>query len=108
MNKPTQVTYKFSQEYTKYPGGRLRKDGPYSGEAFREDVLLPLLASCQRLELDLTGAYGFGSSFLDEAFGEVGKRLGISACRSRLSFLADDDPTLVDLIWAKVEKAVRS
>lgn len=99
------IEYKFATEYTRYPGGRLRKHGPYSGEAFREDVLWPLLQGEKKVHLDLTNALGFGSSFLDESFGEIGKRLGFVACKKKLVFQSDDDPSLVDLIWVKIKKA---
>jgi hypothetical protein len=107
MTDPAHL-YRFADEYTRYPGGRLRKDGPFSGEAFRDDVLLPLLDGHQVVKFDLSGAVGFGSSFLDEAFGEIGKRLGLAACDKRMSFAADDDPALVELIWAKIAKAAKA
>lgn len=107
MNDSTKL-YQFASEYSKYPGGRLRKDGPYSGEAFREDILLPLLGNYQKVCLNLTSTFGFGSSFLDEAFGEIGKRLGIHECTKRLFFQSDDDPLLVALIWEKIKKAARN
>lgn len=99
------IEYKFATQYTRYPGGRLRKHGPYSGEAFREDVLWPLIQKHRRVHLDLTNAFGFGSSFLDESFGEIGKRLGFATCKEKLDFQSDDDPSLVDLIWLKIKKA---
>lgn len=99
------IVYKFASQYTRYPGGRLRKHGPYSGEAFREEVLWPLLQGEVRIHIDLSNTYGFGSSFLDESFGEIGKRLGIAACKKRLEFSSSDDPSLVDLVWAKINKA---
>lgn len=99
------ATYNFATQYTRYPGGRLRKHGPFSGEAFREDVLWPLLQNKQRIRVDLTGTYGFGSSFLDESFGEIGKRLGYENCQKQIFFVSEDDPTLVELIWTKIQKA---
>lgn len=99
------IVYKFADEYTRYPGGRLRKHGPYSGEAFREDVLWPLLQGKVKVHLDLSNTYGFGSSFLDESFGEIGKRLGLKACKQKIEFSSADDPSLVDLVWAKISKA---
>lgn len=51
------------------PAGRFRSDGPFSGEAYREDVLLPALAVFDLVTVDLDGGFGFGSSFLEEAFG---------------------------------------
>lgn len=60
-------------ERAPFPGGRYRADGPYSGEWFREEVLRPALESAaqggDRVTVDLDGAPGYGSSFLDEAFG---------------------------------------
>lgn len=103
-----QVIYQFSTQYTRYPGGRLRKHGPYSGEEFREDVLWSLLQGTAKIHIDLSNTYGFGSSFLDESFGEIGKRLGLAVCKQRMTFSSDDDPALVDLIWAKITKASKS
>lgn len=102
------LIYQFAKQYTRYPGGRLRIHGPYSGEAFREDVLWPLLQSNEKILINLTDTFGFGSSFLDESFGEVGKRLGFEACKKKLVFTSEDDPTLVDLVWAKINKAAKS
>lgn len=97
--------YIFFKEFTKYPGGRLKKHGPFSGEEFRDDVLRPLLLVNDVLNIDLTGVSGFGSSFLDESFGDVGLELGTAESHRRLMIRCDDDPTIIDLIWEKIDKA---
>jgi hypothetical protein len=60
-------------DYTKKPGGRYVVEGPYSGEEFRELVLKPAfikaLANGENLKVILDGGYGYGTSFLEEAFG---------------------------------------
>jgi hypothetical protein len=60
-------------EYARSPGGRFRSDGPFSGEWFREEVVRPALADAiragDRLEVELDGTSGYGSSFLEECFG---------------------------------------
>jgi hypothetical protein len=60
-------------DFTKYPGPRYERDGPYSGEQFREAILVPALRSAQERDTVLTvvldGVAGYGSSFLEEAFG---------------------------------------
>lgn len=94
--------YKLASEFSKFPGGRFRVHGPKSGEEFRDDVLLPLLQEFNHITIDLTGASGFGSSFLDESFGELGKRMGLGTVKSRISLIANDDPHLIDRIWEKV------
>jgi len=101
------ITYHFAKEFTRYPGGRLRKDGPWSGQQFREDVLLKLLAEHDVVRVDLSGARGFGSSFLDEAFGEAAKRLGVKKVKESLELTCDDDPMLLELISQKIEKATQ-
>lgn len=58
--------------YTAFPGGRYREDGPWSGERFRQDYLIPrlrsVIADCGRIVIDLDGC-GLAASFLEEVFG---------------------------------------
>jgi hypothetical protein len=61
------------------PGGRYRNEGKHSGEEFREDHLIPALESNDRVVVDLDGVKGLMSSFLEEVFGGVVRRLGPDA-----------------------------
>ena len=74
------MTYKIAEKFSTTPGGRFRKHGPYSGEEFREDELRHLLQSAisagEKLAIVLDGTAGYGSSFLEEAFGGL-IRLGL-------------------------------
>ncbi|MDE0101655.1 MAG: STAS-like domain-containing protein [Bryobacterales bacterium] len=74
------MTYSIAKQFSATPGGRFRKHGPYSGEEFRDDVLLDLLrnaiGSDDMLVITLDGTHGYGSSFLEEAFGGL-IRLGL-------------------------------
>ena len=59
------------KEFSKYPAGRYINDGDSSGQAFRESHLVPALKD-NRFSTVLVvfdGVAGFGSSFLEEAFG---------------------------------------
>ena len=62
----------FVEDFTDAPGGRHKKNGPYSGEAFRDDLLLSLLdASIKhdgKLVIDFDSTYGYPISFLSEVF----------------------------------------
>lgn len=56
------------REFSPAPSGRYRADGPASGEAFRDDLLVPALRDFDRVIIVLDGPRGYPSSFVDEAF----------------------------------------
>ncbi len=61
-----------AKDFTRYPGGRYKKLGPFSGEEFRDDLLVPAineLLSGEKVILKMDGALGYSSSFLEETFG---------------------------------------
>jgi hypothetical protein len=45
------------------------EDGPFPGQKFREEILMPALKANAKVLVDIDGTRGFGSSFLEEAFG---------------------------------------
>jgi hypothetical protein len=65
----TQHVVDVGKDFTRYPAGRTSRDGPFSGERFRELCLRPLLDKREFFILKLDSALGYGSSFLEEAFG---------------------------------------
>lgn len=69
----TMKTINLVQDFTDVPGGRYRELGPYSGEEFREDYLIPALKQHSVVQVILNGALGLPSSFIDEAFGSFAK-----------------------------------
>lgn len=62
-------TINIANEFSKVPYGRYPDDGDYSGERFRNEYLVPSLNDYDKVIIELDGARGYGSSFLDEAFG---------------------------------------
>ncbi len=74
------MTYNIAEQFSTTPGGRFRKHGRYSEEEFREEVLRGLfekaIGSDDKLAIILDGTAGYGSSFLEEAFGGL-IRLGL-------------------------------
>ncbi|SEQ56695.1 STAS-like domain-containing protein [Nitrosomonas ureae] len=60
-------------DFSPTPGPRYISEGEFSGEAFRQTCLEPkirqALDSNALLIIDLDGTSGFGTSFLEEAFG---------------------------------------
>ena len=79
-----------------FPGGRYRADGPHSGEEFREEQLVPALCNAamyDRVTVVFDGVAGFGSSFLEEAFGGLVRKHGMDRefLSRRLSINADEE-----------------
>jgi len=66
-DKPTVIV--ISRQFSRFPAGRFQDDGPFSGQAFRDRFLIPALKAAKPFIVDLDGTAGFGSSFLEEAFG---------------------------------------
>jgi hypothetical protein len=69
-------------EFSKFPSGRDDIDGPNNGTRFRKELLVPrfkaAVAQCAELTVELDEVLSFGSSFLEEAFGGMIRREGIS------------------------------
>lgn len=92
--------YIFSKEFTEFPGPRYERLGPYSGESFRKKVLIPIIESGEKVVIDLDGVIGFGSSFLEEAFGGM-VREGFErtdVMRVVDNIVCKDDPSLIQEI----------
>lgn len=71
--------YNVASEFSPFPAGRNVSDGPYSGEGFRNGVLVPIIVSKKRTALILDEVEGFGSSFLEEAFGGLIRECNFSS-----------------------------
>lgn len=94
---------KIATEYSEIPGGRYIEDGLYSGEDFRDNVLEPkykeCLASQEKLIIDFDGGYGYGTSFLEEAFGGlVRKGYDAKEMIENMIFISNEEKTLIDRV----------
>lgn len=85
-----------AKEFSETPGPRYILQGPFSGEAFRKKHLKPAFKSADRVTVVLDGTSGFGSSFIDEAFGGLVRSEGFRSddILRRLEIVSEDDPLL--------------
>lgn len=100
-------TISIAKDFSRYPGGRFIKQGPWSGELFREQVLMPAINSGNKpVVIELDGTLGYGSSFLEEAFGGLVRLKGVSAktVLSTFEFITGD-PSLIEEIISYVKDA---
>lgn len=96
-------------DFSETPGARYRSEGAYSGEEFRDDLLLPKYKEArqkgEKLLINLDGSYGYPTSFLEEAFGGLARIYGSESVLSTLSFLSEDEPSLIDEILSYIRQA---
>lgn len=94
------------RDFSRYPAGRYVGDGPYSGERFRTEFLLPALSQPgDTVVIELDGARGLGSSFLEESFGGL-VRLGYAGQEvlDRIE-LKSEDASLIEEIKTYILEA---
>lgn len=61
-----------AKDFSDVPAGRYLVDGDYTGQKFRENFLVPALKEADKSHpviVDINDVEGYGSSFLEEAFG---------------------------------------
>lgn len=97
-----------AKDFTRFPSGRFKKNGDTSGEAFRERFLEPALKAGDQITVELDGTIGYGSSFLEEAFGGLIRSLSLSPSYvySKLH-LVSTDPALLEEVRGYINDAGR-
>ena len=100
-------TISIARDFSRFPAGRYRADGPFSGEQFRDDKLAPALSQNPKVIVDLDGALGYGSSFLEEAFGGLVREKGFRAedLQTKLE-LRSSESSLPKEIWGYIRNWV--
>ncbi|GAB2621580.1 STAS-like domain-containing protein [Emticicia sediminis] len=72
-----------AKDFSTTPGPRYDWEGSFCGEHFRENVLKPKIEEAlkgnKKLKIDLDGTAGFGTSFLEEAFGGLVRNNGYTS-----------------------------
>lgn len=93
------TTIKVAQDFSRFPAGRFIQDGPFSGEHFRRKFLEPALKVAEKIVIEMDGARGYGSSFLEEAFGGL-VRLGFakSDIKQKLEIHASNNSLKVEIL----------
>ena len=99
-------TINVAKDFTRFPAGRYKKNGETSGEAFRERFLEEPLRQGESLTIEFDGTVGYGSSFLEEAFGGIVRSLKLPSqfILAHLT-LKSSDPTICDEVRDYIDDA---
>ena len=61
------IKINIAQDFSNTPGGRYKVNGPYSGEEFRDNILIPNYHKAknnkEKLEINFDVCFGYPSSF---------------------------------------------
>ena len=105
------------RDFTDTPGARYKTQGSYSGEEFRDTILYPkfieALKNDKTLTVILDGGYGYGSSFLEESFGGLVRKLKKEKNNSYKKVLdivivSNDNKLWIDKIKNYIESAINT
>ena len=109
------MTIKVVTDFTETPGARYESQGPNSGEQFRNEILYPKFIEAEKnneeLIVNLDGGYGYGSSFLEESFGGLVRKLAnekftnISYVK-KIKIISHDNPVWVEKIARYIDDAI--
>ena len=100
-----------AEDFSDVPIGRTRDDGDFSGQAFREDYLMPNLknaSAANPLIVNFNGAEGYPPSFLEEAFGGLVRHqyYSVAELEKCLKIEADNGKkAYVEIAWEYIHEA---
>jgi hypothetical protein len=103
-------TIDVARQFSRLLGGRYVADGPFSGEAFREELLKPAfqraVAAGSSVTVNFDDVAGIPTSFLEEAFGGLVRSLPAISDHvfvDRIAVVANRTPQL----WPFTQLAVQ-
>ncbi|AXO17623.1 STAS-like domain-containing protein [Providencia stuartii] len=99
----------YIKDFSKYPGPRYERLGENSGEKFRDSFLIPALLEDHDLIVDFDGVFGYGSSFLEEAFGGL-VRQGVNRdiLINLKKNLKSKDKSIIDEVISYIDDALKA
>lgn len=111
------MNIKVVNDFTDTPGARYKNQGPFSGEQFRNEILYPKFIESEEkkeeLVVDLDGGYGYGSSFLEESFGGLVRKLAQENYNKindvkKIRIISFDNPVWIEKIEKYIDEAINN
>lgn len=103
------IKIKISTDFSDIPSGRTIAEGDHSGEEFRDTILIQKYNEAEYnndiLEINFDDCYGFGTSFLEEAFGGLVRKYHKHGILNRIKIISTEDETIPGNIKKYIEDA---
>ena len=106
---PDVIEIRIAKDFTDSPGGRSKYAGEFSGQEFRETFLEKHFKDSTynyKIRIIFDGAYGYATSFLEEAFGGLARIYGKERVIERLEFVSQEEPLLIDEVKAYINETI--
>ena len=95
-----------SKDFSDKLGGRWIKLGTFSGEQFYTEILKDKFLKAKEenevLHIYLDGTKGYGSSFLDQSFGQLARDFGVNEVIKGIKFHTDFFKEIPDYIMNEI------
>lgn len=92
-----------AEDFSNTPKGKMRKDGPYSAEVFREDILIPALNQYEQVTVILDGVKVYPNGFLKEAFSKLNKKFSYEELTSKL-YVETNNINWATEVWGVIDE----
>ena len=105
------ITINIAKDFSRCPGARYKREGDFSGEEFREKLLVPALKEAiemqKKLNIILDGSAGYSTAFIEESFGGLIRidKFSIEELKNCLIITSKEDPSYIDDINQYLENA---
>jgi hypothetical protein len=87
-----------AKDFSDSPGARYYDDGDFSGQQFRDEILLKFFDTYDEIIVNLDGTEGYATSFLEESFGGLARLKGIDLVLKKIKFISEEEPDLIEEI----------
>jgi hypothetical protein len=101
MKAAKMLKLNIAKDFSTTPGSRRKTESVFSGEKLRVEVLVPLVTKAKsedsQIEINLDGTAGYGTSFLEEAFGGLIRenRFDYNDLSKRIHFISTEEEYLI-------------
>jgi len=105
------IRVSIATDFSLTPGPRYRIEGDFSGQEFRETILKEAMENAiignRKLVMNLDGTAGYGTSFLEEAFGGLIREdnLSFDLINKCLEIISEEEPFLIDDVKEYLQSA---
>ena len=104
------MEYNVARQFSRTPSARVFEEGKFPGAELRQ-IIAPLIKECidkkESFIINLDGASGYGTSFLEEVFGGLirNEEINYQDLKSVLHFITKEEPELEAEIWEYIDDA---